>query len=202
MIQTIKKIIKKINNILGKITDNIHDYNEDLNENPFKKKYSLNEKIMTSMSFLNILLVTIIPGGDKLNVGLLYLSLTTFLYHLTDKYYDFNDNIYNLMLVFDWLAIINLACIFLNINIYLSLLLLSTSFIYKLKDIVISILYLIIIYKIIEKDIYLGIYLIIIMTIGLIKHQNVHINGWNFEDTWCWHLCSAHLFISMKLFLE
>ena len=157
--------------------NSIIDYNDKLTENPYIYKYNNKEKVITCLSFINFLIVLLLPSGDKINSGIYFLCFTTFLHHFNDKYISFNNILYLLLERLDWFAIIFLGCLFLNINLNYIIILCLISIIRRLKDIIVFILYLYIIIKIVDKDLLLGFYILLVMIIALIYHKNMINNG-------------------------
>ena len=168
--------------------------------NPYSKKYNNFNKFITSLSCICFIIAIIIPGGEHMNIPLIIIIITSFLHHFSDLYLHFNNKLYLFFEKIDHIAIINLACSFLNIDIYMFLILCILSLKRKIKDIIIIILYGTILYCIYSKDKYLFSYIFFVLIFVLFFYRNALKYGWRFENSWIWHLCTLHLFIAMKYF--
>ena len=185
------------------------DYNSYYNnlssiqENPNKNKYSFSEKIKTSLSCVSFFIAIFLPSGDHFNIYIFLLMITSFLHHFSDKFLKYNSYEYMFLERIDWIGLIFFFGVFLsldnNINIFLSIIVFLGERI--VKDIIILFMGIYTIYVIYLKDSMTGIYIFFLMLICLIVfHNNMKLNGWNFYNTWGWHLCSLQLMIAMKLF--
>ena len=168
--------------------------------NPYSKIYNNFNKFITSLSCVCFVIAIIIPGGEHMNIPLVIIMITSFLHHFSDQYLHFNNKLYLLFEKIDHIAILNLACSFLNIDMYMFLILCIFSLKRKIKDVILIILYGTIFYCIYDKDKYLFAYIFTLMMFVLLFYNNALKDGWRFENSWIWHLCTLHLFIAMKYF--
>ncbi len=188
---SIKKEINSYNRFYGNYSNKI---------NPYSKIYNNLNKFLTSLSCICFIIAIILPGGEHMNIPLVFIIITSFLHHFTNQYLYFDDKLYLFFEKMDHIAIINLACSFLNIDMYMFLILCIISLKRKIKDIILIILYGTILYCIYDKDKYLFSYIICLIIFVLFFYLNALQYGWRFENSWIWHLCCLQLFIAMKYF--
>lgn len=185
---------------------NLNNYYNNLcsiEENPNKNKYSFSEKLKTSLSCFCFFIAIFLPSGEYLNIYIFFLIITSFLHHFSDQYFKYNSYEYQFFERLDWGGIILLLTNCMQINYYICLLLSFIILFVKryIKDIIVISLYISLIITIHYKDTYLSIYTLFISLISiLIFHTNMRINGWNFFNSWGWHLCCLQLMVAMKLF--
>ena len=107
--------------------------------NPYSKIYNNFNKFITSLSCVCFIIAIIIPGGEHMNILSNYNDNIIFA-SFSDQYLHFNNKLYLLFEKIDHIAILNLACSFLNIDIYMFLILCIFSLKRKIKDVILIIL--------------------------------------------------------------
>ena len=163
------------------------------------EKYTFIERIYSLLSCLSFIIVLFIPDGNYLNLNVSLLIFTSLLSHGSSLFFPSYTLIEYIFSKLDHICILVLALRFFRCNIYInSILFLLSVLSEKCKNIIIIILFFVSIIMIYNYDIFLSIYVLLIVIISLYYYSSLK-QGWTFKNSWCWHLLVLHYFISIKI---
>lgn len=162
--------------------------------------YTFIEKIYCLSSCLSFILVLFIPECSHLNINIILLIFSSLLSHGVSLFFSSYNTLDNIFNKIDHICIILLASSFFKYNIYTtSILLLLSVLSVNFKNILIFILFFISIIMIYKYNIYLSLYVFLIIISASYYYYKFIKEGWTFMNSWGWHLLILQYFISIKI---